>query len=544
MTTRPVTPPNHSSAATPALNFHADSASIGGNLSVFLSDRGGTIGGNALLNFDVTHDVTVAGTDIPNISDAADIELLNDSGTNIFSPFGGTIHGDATLQVSAANFTLTDPAGSLFVAINNRNGGLIDSNATLGFNLSGNLTTQGSAEFDIVNDQTSFSNGMAGGSIGLAATLDISAANISIGTDFTALILNHRGAGAPGPGAGSIGTDATLNIGAGSFTTGGAFDVSIYNRDNGTGSGTGGSIGGNAIINFNVTNGLQIGGDGDFLILNESLVAGSPGGSIGGDAMINVSAASISTGGAFDAEIDNFSGGSNAGIIGGGTIGGGAMIDVTAANITANSLTAQIDNTGGSIGASTEAGATINMNVSGTASVTNDATVAIYGSDGAGSAAININGGSYNVGGTFLTYIDGNGRSHSLMPARTRMCSKRACSARTACSMSAAAFSRLIPTLKLYASGSNGTLNFLSNVTLGGGALTKILAANTINIFDNVVVTIGGSTMVDVYTNNANYTGFGGNGTRTGTFAGAGANNPQPLATRRRLVRPRPRALP
>ncbi|MGH7981673.1 MAG: hypothetical protein ACREFF_00840, partial [Candidatus Udaeobacter sp.] len=82
--------------------------------------------------------------------------------------------------------------------------------------------------------------------------------------------------------------------------------------------------------------------------------------------------------------------------------------------------------------------------------------------------------------------------------------------------------------LKLYASGSNGSLNFLSNVTLGGSAL-KILAANSITIFNNIVVTINGPA-ADVYTNNANYTGFGGNGTTTGTFAGAGANNPQPLA--------------
>jgi hypothetical protein len=37
--------------------------------------------------------------------------------------------------------------------------------------------------------------------------------------------------------------------------------------------------------------------------------------------------------------------------------------------------------------------------------------------------------------------------------------------------------------------------------------------------------------MADVYTNNANYTGFGGNGTTTGTFAGAGAHDPQPLAS-------------
>jgi hypothetical protein len=44
-----------------------------------------------------------------------------------------------------------------------------------------------------------------------------------------------------------------------------------------------------------------------------------------------------------------------------------------------------------------------------------------------------------------------------------------------------------------------------------------------------VIVTVGGKTPASVFTNNANYTGFGGNGSRTGTFAGAGANNPLPL---------------
>jgi len=84
--------------------------------------------------------------------------------------------------------------------------------------------------------------------------------------------------------------------------------------------------------------------------------------------------------------------------------------------------------------------------------------------------------------------------------------------------------------LKLYASGSNGQLNFISNVTLGGNS-AKILAASSVTIFNNVVVTIGGSNPADVYTNNANYTGFGGNETTTGTFAGTGANNPQPLSS-------------
>src|SRR5262249_13089176 len=45
-----------------------------------------------------------------------------------------------------------------------------------------------------------------------------------------------------------------------------------------------------------------------------------------------------------------------------------------------------------------------------------------------------------------------------------------------------------------------------------------------------VVVTIGGKAPADVYTNNANYTGFGGNGSTTGTFSGAGANKPRPLS--------------
>src|SRR5207247_10362868 len=62
------------------------------------------------------------------------------------------------------------------------------------------------------------------------------------------------------------------------------------------------------------------------------------------------------------------------------------------------------------------------------------------------------------------------------------------------------------------------------------GKSAKTLAANSVTLFNGVTVTIGGSNPADVYTNLANYTGFGGNGKTTGTFAGAGANNPQPLS--------------
>ena len=84
--------------------------------------------------------------------------------------------------------------------------------------------------------------------------------------------------------------------------------------------------------------------------------------------------------------------------------------------------------------------------------------------------------------------------------------------------------------LKLYATGSNGTLNFISNVTLTSP--TNILAAKTINISQGVVVTINSAQQADVFTDNPNYFGFGGTGTpvTSGTFGGAGAKNPQPLA--------------
>ncbi len=124
----------------------------------------------------------------------------------------------------------------------------------------------------------------------------------------------------------------------------------------------------------------------------------SDGGSIGtgGNISITTGGNLTATSGNLNAEINNSSG---------GTIGSDAAITITAAGIsTRGSLDAEIDNAGGSIGGD----ATINMNVDGTARVTN-ATIQILGNDPGGSAAINFNGGTYNVGGTFLSSIDGNG---------------------------------------------------------------------------------------------------------------------------------------
>jgi len=76
--------------------------------------------------------------------------------------------------------------------------------------------------------------------------------------------------------------------------------------------------------------------------------------------------------------------------------------------------------------------------------------------------------------------------------------------------------------IHLYAGGSNGTIDFNGNVTLSGNS-AKMIAANTVIINNGNIVTILGPSPASVFTNHPNYTGFGGNGSTTGTFAGKGA---------------------
>jgi hypothetical protein len=216
----------------------------------------------------------------------------------------------------------------------------------------------------------------------------------------------------------------------------------------------------------------------------------------------------------------------------GGIMGHNTAIGVAADNISAKSLLAQIDNReGGVIGGA----GIIAMNVASNANIDNDATVAFYGSDGAAASAILINGGNYNVGGTFLSYIDGNGAiTFNNASAHADVLKAGVFGANGVLNIGGGTLSA-DTTLKLYAPGSNGQLNFVSNVTLGGNS-AKILAANSITIFNDVKVRIDGPNPADVYVNftegspNANYTGFGGNGHTTGTFDGRGANRPRPLS--------------
>jgi hypothetical protein len=76
--------------------------------------------------------------------------------------------------------------------------------------------------------------------------------------------------------------------------------------------------------------------------------------------------------------------------------------------------------------------------------------------------------------------------------------------------------------IKLYASGSQGRVLFNDNVSLNGTSV-KTIAGSTVTINDGKVVTVNGPSAARVYTNKANYSGSGGNGSTSGAFGGKGA---------------------
>jgi hypothetical protein len=515
--------------------------SAGGNISV--SESGNiSVGGSLFATTDVIASTATGGnitltTGGPFSASTIDITTTVEpgitltNGANIALNIGMdlTVNGGGALSLLIANndgghigtggnISVTTggdlTANSINAFINNRNGGSITSGANLIFNVGGALSTTGDATFVISNRNDSGGGGTIGGDVNLT----FSAASISVGGILVTDVSANRGGHIIGSAHNSVNAAGLLSGGTldfeienagyddgGGFAPGGTIDsdaiLSVTASDISTTSdyfnaliwnAGGGHIGGNAVLNISASNGLTSGGDAYFSIINSPNGDGTPAGTIGGNATIQANIGSMSVGG---------------------------LLDVV------------IDNTEGSIGGN----ATVNMNVAGSANVTNDATVAIYGSDGADSSAININGGSYNVGGTFLTYIDGNGTiTFNNATAHADVLKAGVFGANGVLNVGGGILSA-DSELKLYAPGSNGQLNFVSNVTLGGSSL-KILAANSVTIFDNVVVTIGGPNRADVYVNfvggvpNANYSEeWGGNGNTTGTFAGAGANNPQPL---------------
>src|SRR5206468_8420782 len=147
-------------------------------------------------------------------------------------------------------------------------------------------------------------------------------------------------------------------------------------------------------------------------------------------------------------------------------VNGANIFAAIGGNLNTRNLTLELLNNGGEIGT----GGIVSLAVAGTANITNDATVAIYGSDGAAASGILINGGNYNVGGTFLTYIDGNGAiTFNNASVHADVLKAGVFGANGVLNIGGGTLSA-DTMLKLYAPGSNGQLNFVSNVILGGNS--------------------------------------------------------------------------
>lgn len=536
------------------INVIADSISTDVNVAlnslfVRIDNPGGLIGDGATVSLSIAGNVTSGEfvEDIENyngglIGLAADVEFhvggtLSATGKAFFDIFNqsGTIGSNAIINASAVGISTTD---DLVFGINNQQSGTIGNDASITLNANGAVNSGGGTTFFTISNNP--------GDIGGNATIDVTAASAS-GQGFVTLIHND--------GGGLIGNNATMSLtlsGNLSVSSGGLF-MQIFNS-------AGGEIGENAMISVNTSGDLNSSGIAVFHIYNND--TGSGGGDIGTDAAINVSAANI-LGAPLEVAISNeggniggaasidFTASANTTVTGSalfainngfgsgegsGAIGGNATINLNTTDISADSLQVNIDNTGGSISGN----ATINMNVGGTATVTNDANIQILGNDPAGAAAINFNHGSYDVGGTFRSTIDGSGTitfNNANVHADTVLAGVFGPNGALIIGGSGSKTISANTLLDLYAPGSNGTLKFVSNVTLSSGTVMN-LAANTITILPSVVVDIeGNGGPANIFTNNPNYnftpgpsyTGPAPNPSN-GSFGGLGAQDPQPLA--------------
>ena len=452
---------------------------------------------------------------------------------------GGHIGQDASIFLTT---TANLDAGSLNVFVNNRDGGSIGSSAQVGCDIAGTLTTQG----DAVIGTSNRNDGLGGGTMGTNATVALQANSTSIGGSLT-MFVSANGGGHIGSVAaiqcnlggelhstgalfdlqatgyntidgpfiapGMIGSDARINVSANTILSDDFLQADIFDR--------GGRIGGNAGIIFAVTGAVSSRNEIDFLI-GSGDVASAPPGTIVGNAVIFLTTGALSsTLGDLVFQIDN----RNA------SIGGSAVITDDSTSLSGHNLLAQIDTTGGTVGAA----AGIIFNVPGT-NVLANATFEINGSDSVQNPAILINGGTYNIGnisapGTFLGLIDGKGVfSLNNTTIAADAIKVGVFGANGALQIGGGTISANT-LLKLYAPGSNGMLNFVGNVTLSSGTAAN-LAASTITIQPSIVVTIAGNGgAANVYTNNANYAGFGGTNRSNGTFGGNGANTPLPLSS-------------
>jgi FecR protein len=514
------------------LDLLGSQGSIGGDLvTVIANNSGGSILGSSALLVSFTGDLSTDGeadfiidnsafgdfgfTVGGNIAQEAAIGLIaqdisTGSGlyTFLYNDGGGHIGGDASIAAAISGNLTTQ--GDLFFDIQNSAdpgqdgtlpGGTIDGDANVAVGAGGNIVSHGVGEFAVLNNDYRYLD--QGGTILGSATVDVSATGITT-TDFFQPLINNTN--------GTIGGDANLSvIASGDISIGTETYFNILNSN--------GAIGGDALSNVTANN-FTNGDTFEFQILND-------GGSIGGNATLTADlAGSLTSTGAATIQITN----------GGGSIGENASISLTANALSAPSLLAQIDDSGGSIGGD----AAITFNISQSLTTTGDATFNIdltpeghahaSSNQPATIGTIDFNGGSYDVGGTLLATIVGGDGGITIGTASMHADIVKIGAFGDNGSLTIGGGSISGDTLlKLYAPGSNGMIDFVSNVTLNSNS-SVLIAGNTVTVHNGVLVTIAGDDGVraSVYTNVPNYTGSGGNGTTTGMFAGNGATT-QPL---------------
>ena len=316
----------------------------------------------------------------------------------------GTLDSNPTLDIRAGNFSV---GGFLDAFIENFNGNITGS-AEIELTLSGNLTVQQDANFEIAN----FNPKNGAGSIGGSARIDVVAASLTA-SSLNAVIDNEEG--------GSIGAFAEINffMPAGALTTQGSASFGISNDVFKSGSG-GGLITNSAIVDITAasisaggqlnafvsnSSGGMIGSDAQVKIHSGGISADSgistkifnQGGSVGGNALISFnSTADVVTDGFDFFDIQNAS----------GSIGGGAsVVGSIAGNYTSARIEATIDNQNGTIGGT----ASIMFNVGGNISSFSDAFFTIDNSNGGAigvTPAISVTANNIMAAGDFAAYIN------------------------------------------------------------------------------------------------------------------------------------------
>ncbi|MGI8432953.1 MAG: FecR domain-containing protein [Chthoniobacterales bacterium] len=467
----------------------AQNVTVGGGISVFGSLNAGgniTAGGTILIgggNLTATGNITSTNGDIVLQSSADGIGTIT---------AGGSINTHNLTAPSAqagANITIGGTLGGPFSVVANT------------------LAAGGAINLINVNSVTGFSStfGPNGGFTPDPFTLSANSLNV-VGPSIPALTFNGSDGGSSDPGNGG---SVTLNLTADGLTIGNTGDFTSIMVNGGAFAVNGSSGGGNGgTVNITTSGDVTV-NDAGITADSGANPTGTPAGNGG---TVNITSGGTVNVNAVGQTSGNGSGGSN-------SVTGG-NINLTSSRATGVAI--NVNNTGQLLALLEQVtpgpGGKITILATGASS-----SVAVNGGVEADKGTVDIR----HTGANGVVNL-GDATGTSSVTLNGDIVKAGALGANGVLNIGGGSLSA-DSVLKLYAPSSNGTLNFVANVTLSSGT-DAILAANTITIQPTVVVNVqGNGGPAQVFTNNPNYSGSGGNNSGNGTFGGNGANNPLPL---------------